>query len=173
MYIGAQPVPPSLIKKWQSYFPKMQFDNNYGLTEAIGPCVIHLDIENKYKVDSIGKSGFGWQARIVRENGTDVSIQEVSELIVYGRGVMKGYYKNAEKTAETIRSDWLYTGDIAQMDNEVFLYRRSKKDVIISGGENIYPVEIEEVLHKHPNIQDVAVIGIIYDRLGEVPAAII
>ncbi len=174
MHIGAQPVPPSLVQRWKKYFSDMQYDTNYGLSEATGPGCVHLGIENERKVGAIGKAGFGWQVRIVDEQGRDVAHGQVGELIVKGCGVMKGYYKNPEKTAETIRDGWLYTGDMAKMDEEGFIYLVDrKKDVIITGGENIYPAEVEEVLHSHPKIYDVAVIGVPDERLGEIAVAII
>jgi len=99
---------------------------------------------------------------------------EVGELLVKGNGVMKEYYKNPEKTAETIKDGWLHTGDMGKEDTDGFIYLVDrKKDVVISGGENIYPVEIEEVFHTHPKVHDVAVIGVPDERLGEVPAVII
>ena len=174
MHIGAQPVPPALVQRWKEYFPDMQYDTNYGLTEATGPGCVHLGIENERKVGAIGKAGHNWEVRIVNDNGEEVPQGEVAELIVKGCGVMKEYYKNPEKTADTIRDGWLYTGDMARMDSEGFIYLVDrKKDVVITGGENIYPVEVEEVLHHHPKIYDVAVIGVPDDRLGEIAAAVI
>jgi len=174
MHIGAQPVPPSLVHRWKKYFPSMQYDTNYGLGEASGPGCVHLGIENERKVGAIGKAGFGWETRIVKDNGEDVAHGKVGELIVKGCGVMKEYYKNPAKTAETIKDGWLYTGDMARMDNEGFIYLVDrKKDTIITGGENIYPAEVEEILHGHPKIYDVAVIGIPDERLGEITLAII
>ncbi len=174
MHIGAQPVPPSLVHRWKKYFPNMQYDTNYGLGEASGPGCVHLGIENERKVGAIGKAGFNWEARIVNDDGEDVARGKVGELIVKGCGVMKEYYKNPAKTAETIRDGWLYTGDMARMDNEGFIYLVDrKKDTIITGGENIYPAEVEEILHGHPKIYDVAVIGIPDERLGEIALAII
>ena len=173
MHIGAQPVPPSLVKHWKEYFPDMQYDTNYGLTEASGPGCIHLGIENEDKVGAIGKAGFGWEACIVNGNGA-VAQGEIGELIVKGDGVMKEYYMNPNKTAETIRDGWLYTGDMAKIDSEGFIFLVDrKKDVVITGGENIYPVEVEDVLHKHPKVYDVAIIGIPDVRLGEIAAAVI
>ncbi len=174
MHVGAQPVPPSLIRRWMKVFPKHQYDTNYGLSESIGPGCVHLGMENVHKVGAIGKPGYGWQTRIVDEKGVDVAPGEVGELIVKGDGVMTCYYKNPEATAETIKDGWLYTGDMAREDEEGFIYLVDrKKDVVISGGENIYPVQIEDFLRAHPQIKDVAVIGLPHARLGEITAAII
>lgn len=174
MHSGAQPVPSSLIWRWKKYFPNMQYDTDYGLSEASGPGCVHLGIENERKLGAIGKAGFNWEARIVNDSGKDVAQGDIGELVVRGNGVMKEYYKNPEKTVETIKNGWLYTGDMARMDSEGFIYLVDrKKDVIISGGENIYPVEVEDVLHSHPKVYDVGVIGIPDERLGEVAAAVI
>jgi len=174
MHSGAQPIPPSLIKHWKQYFPKMQYDTNYGLSESTGPGCIHLGIENEYKLGAIGKAGYGWDARIVDEKGQDVSQGKNGEIIVKGAGVMREYYKNPQKTAETLKGGWLYTGDIGRIDGDGFIWITDrKKDVIITGGENIYPVEVEEILHNHPKIYDVAVIGVPDERLGEIAMAVI
>ena len=171
---GAQPVPASLIKRWRQYFRNMQYDTDYGLSEATGPGCVHLGIENEHKVGAIGKAGFNWETRIVNDKGEDVARGEIGELLVRGNGVMKEYYKNPEKTAETIKDGWLYTGDMAREDSDGFIYLVDrKKDVIISGGENIYPVEIEEVLRSHPKVYDVGVMGIPDERLGEIALAVI
>ena len=172
--MGGQPVPPTLIKQWLERFPHMQYDTIYGLGEAMGPGCCHLTSNDPKRWGSIGKTSFNWEARIVEEKGEDVSPGEVGELIVKGNGVMKEYYKNPEKTAETIKNGWCYTGDMAKADNEGYIYLVDrKKDVIIYGGENIYPVEIEDLLQGHPKIHDVGVIGIPDERLGEVVAAVI
>jgi acyl-CoA synthetase (AMP-forming)/AMP-acid ligase II len=174
MHIGAQPVPPSLVRRWKQYFPQMQYDTNYGLSESTGPGCIHLGIENIHKVSAIGRAGYGWQARIVDNDGKDVPQDVNGEIIVKGAGVMKEYYKNPEKTAETIKDGWLYTGDIGKADEDGFIWLTDrKKDIIITGGENIFPVEIEDVLQSHPGIYDAAVIGIPDERLGEIAAAVI
>ena len=174
MHIGAQPVPPSLIHRWQSFFPHHQYDTNYGLSESTGPGCIHLGVENIRKVGAIGKPGYLWQARIVDEAGKDVVNGQVGELAVLGPGVMQCYYKNPEATREVLRDGWLFTGDMARMDEEGFIYLVDrKKDVIISGGENLYPVQIEDFLRQYDKIKDVAVIGLPDKRLGEIAAAII
>jgi acyl-CoA synthetase (AMP-forming)/AMP-acid ligase II len=174
MHIGAQPVPQSLIKRWLEYFPNQQYDTNYGLSESIGPGAVHLGVENVHKVGAIGKAGHGWQTDIIGADGRSVGIGQVGELAVKGDGVMKCYYKNPEATAEILHDGWLMTGDMARRDEDGFIYLVDrKKDVIISGGENIYPVQIEDYLRAHEAIKDAAVIGMPDKRLGEICAAIV
>ncbi len=174
MHIGAQPVPPSLIARWKKLFPNHQYDTNYGLSESIGPGCVHLGVENIHKVGAIGKAGYGWEVKIVDERGETVKRGEVGELCVKGPGVMTCYYRDPKATAETLKDGWLFTGDMAQEDEDGFIYLVDrKKDVIISGGENLYPVQIEDFLRAHPAIKDVAVIGLPDKRLGEIAAAII
>ena len=174
MHIGAQPVPPSLIHRWKKVFPHHQYDTNYGLSESIGPGCVHLGVENIHKVGAIGKAGFQWETKIVTPDGTEVAKGDVGELIVRGPGVMLCYYKNPEATAEVLKDGWLYTGDMAREDEDGFIYLVDrKKDVIITGGENLYPVQIEDFLRAFDKIKDVAVIGLPDARLGEIAAAII
>lgn len=174
LHIGAQPVPPSLIKEWKEYFPNHDYDTNYGLTESTGPGCVHLGIENSHKVGAIGVPGFDWECRVVDGSGNDLPAGESGELIVRGPGVMKEYYKNPDATRKTLIDGWLYTGDIARFDKDGFIWLVDrKKDVIICGGENIFPVEIEHFFMQHPKIQDIAVIGLPDERLGEITAAII
>ncbi len=175
MHIGAQPVPRSLIRHWREYFPEHQYDTNYGLSESIGPGCVHLGVENIDHVGAIGIPGYGWECRIVDEQRNDVKPGEVGELAVKGPGVMVCYYHDEKATNEVMDSDgWLYTGDMAKQDEEGFYYLVDrKKDVIISGGENIYPVQIEDFLHGFDPVDDVAVIGLADKRLGEISAAII
>jgi len=174
MHIGAQPVPPSLIARWKKTFPNHQYDTNYGLSESIGPGCVHLGVENIHKVGAIGKAGFGWEIKIVDEKHQTVEKGEVGELAVKGPGVMTCYYNDPKATEEVLQDGWLYSGDMAKEDEDgfVFLVDR-KKDVVISGGENIYPVQIEDFLRSHQAIKDVAVIGLPDKRLGEITAAII
>ena len=174
MHIGAQPVPPALIKRWKKVFPHHDYDTNYGLSESTGPGAVHLGIENIDHVGAIGVPGYGWQTKIVRPDGTEVNPGEVGELALKGPGVMKEYYKNPEATREILSGDgWLRTGDMAELrDGFIYLVDRAK-DVIITGGENLYPVQIEDFLRAHPKIKDVAVIGLPDARLGEIAAAII
>jgi acyl-CoA synthetase (AMP-forming)/AMP-acid ligase II len=174
MHIGAQPVPPALIKKWKQVFPHHQYDTNYGLTEATGPGCIHLGISNIDKVGAIGIPGFNWEYRILDNQLKPLSNGYPGELAVRGSGVMKEYYKNPGATSETLIDGWLLTGDVARVDQDGFLWLVDrKKDVIITGGENIFPVEIESFFMDHECIQDVGVIGLPDERLGEIVAAII
>ena len=174
MHIGAQPVPPSLIARWKAVFPHHEYDTNYGLSESIGPGAVHLGVENIHKVGAIGVPGYGWQAKIVDERGNEVPQGEVGELILRGNGVMLCYYKNPEATADTIKDGWLYTGDMAKLDEDGFIFLVDrKKDVVISGGENLYPVQIEDFLRGFDKIKDVAVIGLPDARLGEIAVAIV
>lgn len=174
MHIGAQPVPPSLIHRWQHYFPHHLYDTNYGLSESIGPGCVHLGVENIHKVGAIGKPGYLWEAKIADESGNTVAPGDVGELAVKGPGVMKCYYNDPEATDKILKGDWLFTGDMARTDEDGFIYLVDrKKDVIISGGENLYPVQIEDFLRSNPVIKDVAVIGLADARLGEIAAAII
>ena len=177
MHIGAQPVPASLITRWKAMFPNHQYDTNYGLSESIGPGCVHLGVENIDHVGAIGVPGYGWEAEIVGDDGNIIPKEDstsVGELIVKGPGVMTCYYKNEEATKESIKDGWLYTGDMAKYDEEGFIWLVDrKKDVIISGGENIYPVQIESFIMKNKKVQDVAVIGLGDVRLGEIAAAII
>ena len=174
MHIGAQPVPTSLIRRWKKYFPHHLYDTNYGLSESAGPGCVHLGTANIHKVGAIGIPGHNWEAKITDENGDSVIQGQVGELVVKGPGMMKCYYNDPEATAAAIKGGWLFTGDMARIDEEGFIYLVDrKKDVIITGGENLYPVEIEDFLRAHKAIKDVAVIGLPDERLGEIAAAIV
>ncbi len=174
MHIGAQPVPQSLIKRWLHYFPHHQYDTNYGLSESIGPGAVHLGVENVHKVGAIGVPGYGWEVKIVDPEGNTVKQGEVGELCVKGPGVMVCYYNDPKATADTLKDGWLFTGDMAMQDEDGFIFLVDrKKDVIITGGENLYPVQIEDFIAAHKKVKDVAVIGLPDARLGEIATAII
>lgn len=174
MHIGAQPVPPSLIGRWRSYFPHHQYDTNYGLSEAAGPGCVHLGMENVHKVGAIGVAGYRWKCKVVDEEGEVVPQGDVGELCVKGPGLMECYYRNEEATNEVLKDGWLYTGDMAIQDEDGFYFLVDrKKDVVVSGGENIYPVQVEDFIRTYPKVKDVAVIGLPDKRLGEIAGAII
>ncbi len=181
MHIGAQPVPPALIKKWKKVFPHHDYDTNYGLTECTGPGCVHLGLENIHKVGAIGVPGFDWECMVVDWDAwmkdrvlKPAAPGESGELAVKGPGVMTEYYKNPEATEATIKDGWLLTGDIARQNEDGFIWLVDRaKDVIITGGENLFPVEIESFIMEHPKVQDAAVIGYPDERLGEIALAII
>jgi acyl-CoA synthetase (AMP-forming)/AMP-acid ligase II len=174
LQMGAQPIPTSLVRRWKEHFPRMECHNTYGLSETMGPGTIHNRLDDESKIGAIGKPGLLWDARIVNSQAEDVPQGEVGEIIVKGMGVMKEYYKNPELTTRTIVDGWLHTGDLGRIDKDGFIFLVDRqKDLVISGGENVYPVEVEEVIQKHPKVRDVAVIGTAHDRLGEVVTAII
>lgn len=173
-HTGAQSIPASFINKWLKKFPSQTYDTNYGLTEAAGSGCVHLGIENTYKAGAIGKAGYGWEIKIFDDKLKPVQSGKVGELAVKGNGVMIGYYNDAKATSAVLRDGWLLTGDMAYEDEQGFVYLVDrKKNLIISGGENIDPVQIENYLQRNPNIHDVAVVGFPDFRLGEVLVAII
>jgi len=173
MHIGAQPVPPSLVKRWKNIF---RVTNTTPITACRNPSVravfiwgskIFIRSALSERPDTAGKCR-SWMSRDIRKR------TDVGELCVKGPGVMRCYYNNPEATAEILKDGWLFTGDMAKMDEDGFIYLVDrKKDVIITGGENIYPVQIEDFLRTHNAVKDVAVIGLPDHRLGEITAAII
>ena len=172
--LGAQPIPFEVIKNISATLPGA-VSNIYGITEGGGGGTFNLYPEDILrKPGSIGKPTFGVQAKVVDFEGREVGHSEVGELIFSTPRMMKGYYNNPELTEETLKEGWLYTGDLAKTDEEGFFYIVDrKKDMITSGGENIFPVEIEDALMQHPKIDDVACIGYPDERLVEIVMAII
>lgn len=174
MHSGAQFVPEKLILTWLNRFPHTMYDTSYGLTEATGPGCIDLGVNNLHKLGSIGKIDKCWCAKIVDPNGNNLGTNAIGELLIKGPGVMMEYYKDAKSTAECFTDEWLHTGDLAYMDEEGFFYIAGrKKDMIISGGENIYPVQLENLLRKISCVRDAAVFGCPNERMGEIVAAVI
>ena len=173
MEIGAQPVPFDVMKKLVEKLP-CAVSNIYGITEGGGGGTFNLYPEDVLKKPgSIGKPTFGVEAKIV-DSDKELAPGEVGELIFTTNRMMKGYYNNPEMTAETVIDGWLYTGDLLKTDDGGFFYIVDrKKDMITSGGENIFPVEIEDALMEHPKIDDVACIGSPDERLVEIVMAIV
>ena len=169
---GAAPVPVTLIEAYAKR--GIEIHQVYGLTESCGPaCLISPD-EALAKAGSTGKAFFHTDVRVVDERGRDIPPGGTGEVLVRGAHVMQGYWNRPEATAETIRDGWLYTGDLATIDAEGYVYIQDrKKDMIISGGENIYPAEIENVILSHPEVRDVAVIGQASAKWGESPLAVV
>lgn len=169
---GAAPLPVSTIAAYADL--NVEIHQVYGMTETCGPaCVIGPD-DALNKIGSTGKSFFHTAVRVVDSNGNDQPPGEAGEVLVRGPHIMKEYWNRPEATAEAVVDGWLYTGDIATWDDEGFVtIADRKKDMIISGGENVYPAEIENVLLQHPNIVDAAVIGQPSDKWGESPLAVV
>jgi acyl-CoA synthetase (AMP-forming)/AMP-acid ligase II len=169
---GASPVPPSLIASYADL--GFEIHQVYGLTETCGPaCVINSENALSH-IGSTGKSFFHTEVRIVDEQGVEVGAGVPGEILVSGRHLMAGYWNRPEATAEAMTGGWLHTGDVAVRDADGFVYIQDRvKDMIISGGENVYPAEIEDVLLAHPGIADIAVIGIPSAKWGESALAVV
>ena len=174
MEIGAQPVPFDIMKELVQKLP-CAVSNIYGITEGGGGGTFNLYPQNVLsKPGSIGKPTFGVEAKLVSVTGDDVPDGEVGELVFRTPRLMREYYSNPEQTQATIKNGWLYTGDLLKKDEDGFFYIVDRmKDMITSGGENIYPVEIEAALMDHPDIDDVACIGYPDDRLVEIVLAVV
>ena len=169
---GAAPVPVSLIKEYENL--GIPINEAYGLTECCGPACLLTGMDVANHPGSCGKAFFHTDIRVVNEDGTDVEPGKPGEIIVRGRHVMKKYWNNPEATKESLREGWLFTGDVATVDTDGFLYIQDRlKDMIISGGENVYPAEIENVILSHPHVRDVAVIGQASKIWGESPLAVV
>jgi long-chain acyl-CoA synthetase len=155
---GAAPMPVDVFERFEAKY-KTKIIEGYGLTE--GTCAASTNpIRGKRKIGSIGRPLPGVEMKIVDENGRDLPTGQEGEIVVRGENVMTGYLGDDAGTAETLRDGWLFTGDIGRVDEDGFFFIRGrKKDMIIRGGENIYPREVEDVLLQHPQVKDTAVIG--------------
>jgi long-chain acyl-CoA synthetase len=181
LFYGASPMPVDRLKKAIEVF-KCDFMQTFGQTEA-SPMISILQPKDHIvdgsegemeKLASCGREAFNVEVKIVDEDDKEVATGEVGEIAVRGHNVMKGYWNMPEETAKTLRNGWLHTGDMGRMDDEGYIYIVDrKKDMIISGGENIYPKEIEEVLYTHPSILEAAVIGVPDEKWGEAVKAVV
>ena len=176
---GASPISEQVLSASLKTY-KCNFVQVYGLTETTGvvTMLMHEDHDvdgpKKHLLRSCGKPSLGVELKVVDEKGKELPAGEVGEIIIRSEQVMKGYWNMPEETAKSIRNGWFYTGDAAYKDKDGYVYIHDRmKDMIVSGGENVYPAEVENALMKHPAIADVAVIGIPDDRWGEVPLAIV
>lgn len=172
IHTGAQPIPPSVVEQLRQHFPRISLGISYGLTEAGGPGVLNLCAEDIGRSGSVGLPPPGWQAKIVDDAGEETAVNVPGELLLKGPHMMSRYYKNSEATAEALAGGWLHTGDIASRDEDGYYYIVDrKKEVIISGGENIYPQRVENFLRQLSGVKDVGVFGLRHCRLGEAVAA--
>jgi O-succinylbenzoate-CoA ligase len=169
---GAAPVPPALIERYAAL--GIEIHQVYGLTETCGPACLISPEEALARIGSTGPAFFHTDVRVADEGGRDVAPGEVGEVLVRGEHLMKGYWNRPEATAEALRDGWLHTGDLATLDKDGFVtIQDRKKDMIISGGENIYPAEVEALLARHPQVLECAVIGQPSERWGETPLAVV
>lgn len=169
---GAAPVPVKFIEEYQKF--GIDIYQVYGMTESCGPACLTSPDDALRKAGSTGKAYFHTDVRVVNAEGKDVEPDEPGEVIIRGKHVMKEYWNLPEATAETIIDGWLYSGDVATVDDEGFIYIKDRtKDMIISGGENVYPAEIENVILGHPDVKEVAVIGLPSEKWGESPLAVV
>jgi fatty-acyl-CoA synthase len=170
--VGGEPMPVPLIRTWQER--GIAIRQGYGLTE-FGPNVFSLNAgDAERKIGSIGFPNFYVDARIVGGDGTELGDDEIGELVLRGPTCMAGYWGNPAATAETIKDGWLHTGDLMRRDRDGYYYVVGrKKDMYISGGENVYPAEIEQVLRQHPAVVEAAVIGVVDAKWGEVGKAFV
>jgi acyl-CoA synthetase (AMP-forming)/AMP-acid ligase II len=174
LFTGGAVAPVELKEKIMKAFPRATLDDLMGLTEG-GPLTTFLPHrEALRKPGSVGRAHFSQMVRVVNDRGEDVRGDEVGEIIVKGPAVMKGYYKNPEATAKALKGGWLYTGDLARVDEEGFQYLAVRRtDLIVSGGENVYPAEVERILLEHPKVKDAAVIGVKDPEWGELVLAVV
>jgi fatty-acyl-CoA synthase len=174
LFTGGAVTSIELKEKIMKAFPRATLDDLMGLTEG-GPLTTFLPHRDALrKPASVGRAHFSQMVRVVNDRGQDVRGDEAGEIVVKGPAVMKGYYKNPEATASALKDGWLYTGDLARVDEEGFQYLAVRRtDLIVSGGENIYPVEVERVLLQHPKVKDAAVIGVKDKEWGERVMAVV
>lgn len=175
MLYGASPIPVPVLRQALKTFG-CEFEQGYGLTETVGPIAMLRpdDHMNDEKMPSCGQPVPGAEIRVVDEEGRDCKTSEVGEIIFFGVQAMNGYWNRPEETARTIKDGWVYTGDAGYFDEDGYLFIHDRlKDMIVSGGENVYPAEVERVLEECPGIAEVAVIGVPDERWGETVKAVV
>ncbi|HSR22364.1 MAG TPA: AMP-binding protein [Candidatus Eisenbacteria bacterium] len=174
IHYGASPISQELLLRSIDVF-KCRFTQLYGLTETTGAITaLRHEDHRGGRLLSCGRPMFGAEVRVVDPFGADVPADEIGEIVYRGAGMMQGYWRRSDETAAAVRGGWFHTGDAGNLDADGFLYIRDRiKDMIVSGGENIYPAELESVLMGHPAVADVAVIGVPDDRWGETVKAIV
>jgi len=178
---GAAPMPPDLLERALQAWPHAEFFQAYGLTETAGAVCINLPDNHRNpaalaqgRLNSVGRAGLGAEIQIVDESGRELPPGQVGQIIVRGPMVTRGYWRLPETSAEALRDGWLHTGDAGRMDAQGYLFIVDRlKDMIISGGENIYCAEVESVLRNHPLVSQAAVIGRPDPHWGEVVHAVL
>lgn len=173
---GAQPTPLTVKKELMEKFPNATFHDQFGQTEAMPPATdLHSEFADMYgKPDSLGIPLFCVEVKVVDEDGNDVAPGEIGEAVYRSPHIMTEYYKDPERTKQTFEGGWFHSGDMIYMDEDGYAYFAERKDdMIITGGEHVYPTEIEEVLYAHPKVMEAAVIGVPDEKWGQTPKAFI
>ncbi|MGH2405836.1 MAG: acyl-CoA synthetase [bacterium] len=169
---GGAPCPLTIIEAFRDR--GVLFQQGYGLTETAPTCLLIPAADAFRKAGSAGKATMHADVRVVDNDGRDVPADGIGEVWTRGPNLFSGYWRRPDATAEAFQDGWFRTGDLARIDAEGFIYIVDrKKDMIISGGENIYPAEVEDVLYRHPAVVEAAVIGVPHARWGEVPHAVV
>jgi acyl-CoA synthetase (AMP-forming)/AMP-acid ligase II len=172
--VGGAPCTPEFARRLFGTFPQALFYNGYGQTELTGGNIVNVGEEFKRRPESVGRIAKGHELRVVNEEGQPLPPKKMGEVVVRGKYVFKGYWRMPEATAQKIRGGWLYTGDLGWLDEEGFLYLAGRKsDMIIRGGENIYPQEVENCLEQHPAVAEAAVIAVPDEVMGEEVKAVV
>jgi long-chain acyl-CoA synthetase len=174
---GGSPIPTEVVRRAHSAFPTAEFVEVYGATET-SPLMTALhneqDLVDEERGQSCGQSLVGVQLKIVAPNGDELAVGEVGEVVASGPNIMLGYWRKPEQTAEVLQDGWYRTGDLGRLDDEGYLFLVDRaKDMIVSGGENVYCSEVEEALYKHPAVLEAAVFGVPDDQWGEAVHAVI
>ncbi|HET7050658.1 MAG TPA: long-chain fatty acid--CoA ligase [Solirubrobacteraceae bacterium] len=171
---GASPAPRRTLEAMEQTFPDAAIVSAYGQTEMSGATTLLKGPDSTRKMGSVGKPMLGVELRVVDDDLREVAAGAVGEIVYRGPNVMAGYYRQAAATQEAFTGDWFHSGDLARIDDEGYLWLVDrKKDMIVSGGENVYPAEVERVLLSHPQIVDAAVIGVPHPRWVETPVAFV
>lgn len=177
---GGSPIPHTLLLAALEKLPTWRFIQAYGMTETAGmatvlPSCYHvLEGDDTRKISSAGRASAVCEVRIVGHAGEELPLGEVGEIAIRGDNVMLGYWNDPEATAAVLRANWMHSGDAARMDEDGFIYIVDRlKDMIVSGGENVYSAEVENAIHKHPAVLECAVIGIPHDKWGETVHAVV
>ncbi|MCL6559431.1 MAG: AMP-binding protein, partial [Firmicutes bacterium] len=179
-YAGS-PIAPELLKKMIQKYGNI-FWQGYGLTEAAPSLtalrpedhVVEGPPEKVRRLKSVGREMYMSTVKVVREDGSEVAPGEVGEIVARGKNIMMGYWKMPDKTSETLKDGWLHTGDIGTVDEDGYIYLLDRKhDMIITGGENVYPREVEDVLYEHPAVMEAVVVGVPDERWGEAVKAVV
>jgi len=177
---GAAPMPPDLLDRALAAWPRAEFFQAYGMTETAASVCINPPANHRPEaraaglLSSVGRAGLGAEILVVDESGNELPRGEVGEIVVRGPMVMQGYWNQPEATAAALREGWMHTGDAGRMDEQGWLWVVDRlKDMIITGGENVYSVEVETALRSHPAVADAAVVGVPDERWGEAVQAVV